>query len=221
MKNQEHNGMLVRKPWGEEWLVYSNEKLAIWLLKIDFDKQTSLHAHPHKDSGLIVLDGLAKVSFLNNSITLKGIDKIMIFRGRFHQTKALSKRGAILLEIETPEDKNDLIRLSDNYGRENKGYETEENYFPLTKNHLVIPSNITNENYNLFGCKIKIYQTKTKKDLINKDFESIFVFLDGGIVTEKGDFLSRTGDVVSSHNLDLLLNKFDIYPNTLVMEIEK
>ena len=53
---------------------------------------------------------------------LKAPDKLMIRPGLFHSTKSLSK-DSIVLEIETPINKNDLVRYKDNYGRENKPYE--------------------------------------------------------------------------------------------------
>ena len=50
----------------------------------------------------------------------------MIRPGLFHSTKALSKKDSIVLEIETPINKNDLVRYKDNYGRENKPYEKKK-----------------------------------------------------------------------------------------------
>ena len=40
----------------------------------------------------------------------------------FHRIKA-KKSDLFALEIETPSLRSDLIRLQDNYGRRNKGYE--------------------------------------------------------------------------------------------------
>ena len=54
-------------------------------------------------------------------MNLTGLDKIHIFRSRFHSTQALT--DSFLFEIESPEDKADLVRLDDSYGRENSGYE--------------------------------------------------------------------------------------------------
>ena len=58
-----------------------------------------------------------------NECGLKSLDKVMIRRGLFHSTKALSENGAFIFEIETPVDKQDLVRLNDLYGRESKPYE--------------------------------------------------------------------------------------------------
>ena len=50
----------------------------------------------------------------------------MIRQGLFHCTKNTSKDYATVLEIETPIDKDDLVRFKDDYGRENKPYEEKE-----------------------------------------------------------------------------------------------
>ena len=54
---------------------------------------------------------------------LKSSDKLMIRPDLFHSTKGLAKKDSIVLEIETPINKDDLVRYKDNYGRENKPYE--------------------------------------------------------------------------------------------------
>lgn len=213
------NNSLVKKSWGSEYLMYRNSKVSVWLLKIDHNKRTSMHAHPRKNTGLIVIDGVAKVAFLKNSINLKRIDKVMIFRGTFHQTEALSKNGVVVLEVETPEDKKDLVRLSDDYGRENQGYETEENYSEIPSDCLTIPSDTVDGFFETFKTSIRIYKPK-KEELINKDFETAIVFLDGGIVSNN-DLLVQPGDVVSVTTLDILLEKFNLSPDSLIMEITK
>ena len=54
------------------------------------------------------------VGFYEKKI-LKAPDKLMIRPGLFHSTKSLSREGSIVLEIETPIDKGDLVRYKDNY----------------------------------------------------------------------------------------------------------
>ena len=82
-----------------------------------------MHCHPNKTTGLILLDGLAEISFLNNKLNIQSLEKVMIRKGLFHSTKAKSKNGVNIFEIETPVDKHDLVRLEDSYGREAKPYE--------------------------------------------------------------------------------------------------
>mgnify|MGYP003688721445 CR=1 FL=1 len=119
----EYKNVIVNKPWGYEYLAYENEHVGLWFLHIDKEHQTSLHCHPKKDTGLIVLDGVVDVSFLNNINRLVAGRKIMIRKGLFHSTKALSENGANIFEIETPKIKHDLVRLEDKYGRKAKPYE--------------------------------------------------------------------------------------------------
>ena len=59
-----YQDLIVEKPWGYEYLAYENKDVALWALYISYDQETSLHCHPNKDTGLIVLDGSVNVSFL-------------------------------------------------------------------------------------------------------------------------------------------------------------
>ena len=142
-KNMPHNSTsltskVVIKPWGKEYLCNQNKIVAIWVLHINYLQKTSMHCHPRKDTGLVVLDGTAELSFLNNKITLKPLNKIHIFRRRFHSTKALSKKGCCLLEIENPNNKKNLLRISDSYGREKLGYEGSSHMIPKSKKTLTL-----------------------------------------------------------------------------------
>jgi hypothetical protein len=74
----------------------------------------------------VLLDGEAEISFLADKRQLKSLDKVMIRRGLFHSTKAVSDKGAFVFEIETPVDKQDLVRLNDQYGRTSKPYEDDK-----------------------------------------------------------------------------------------------
>ena len=114
---------VVIKPWGYEFLVFENNLVAVWLLYIKKGFSTSMHCHPQKKTSLILLSGNAmNITFLHRRY-LKGGDAIIIEKEVFHSTKSLSDDGVFLLEIETPPNKTDLVRLEDRYGRELSGYE--------------------------------------------------------------------------------------------------
>ena len=91
---------IVKKPWGYEYLMYENEKVALWFLHIKNGEKTSMHCHPNKTTGLVLLDGEAEVSFLSNKNKLTPLSKIMIRKGLFHSTQAISNGGAYILENE-------------------------------------------------------------------------------------------------------------------------
>lgn len=115
--------MIVNKPWGYEYLVFENKFVAVWILFLKEGFSTSMHCHPKKKSSLIILSGRAIVSSLNALHELTELEAIMIDNGVFHSSEAISANGAIIMEIETPPDKSDLVRIKDKYGREEQGYE--------------------------------------------------------------------------------------------------
>lgn len=114
---------VVRKPWGTEYLMYRNDFVEIWRLTVNAGQQTSLHCHPNKKTALIMVDGNARFTTLDGTVTLGPLDAAVIDAGAFHQTTAASPQGITLLEVETPPAKHDLLRLRDEYGRTHQAYE--------------------------------------------------------------------------------------------------
>ena len=124
--NLDYNNSIVKKPWGYEYLVFENEHVAIWMLHIARMEKTSMHSHPNKSTALILLGGEEAKEYL-----LKESDCLMIEKSAFHQTEAtsniltlpMSQNGIWVMEIESPVNKSDLVRLKDNYGRVGSAYE--------------------------------------------------------------------------------------------------
>ena len=75
----DHRKNIVKKPWGYEYLVYENENVALWFLNISKGQKTSMHCHPKKTTGLMVINGDAEVSFLSNKMKLSKSEKVMRF----------------------------------------------------------------------------------------------------------------------------------------------
>lgn len=121
-----YQGIVIQKPWGYEYLVFENENCAVWLLSLIHGGATSLHCHPRKKTSLTVLGGEIQFKTLNEEMTVKKGEGLFIDKGVFHSSKAISSDGAVILETETPNNKKDLIRLLDNYGREGRGYEGKD-----------------------------------------------------------------------------------------------
>lgn len=212
------DNVVVKKPWGYEYLCYKNKNLAIWFLHIVKNRSTSLHCHPKKHTSLIVLNGAVNVSFMRSSTYIKALDKIGIFRSRFHSTTALTD-DTFLLEVETPEDKHDLVRLKDSYGRENKGYETQEHFTLKTTEELWINDPTFNSvqhhknvtfNHFIADERIKLFD---EKDLM--------IVTEGGIVTDKNDQLVYPGDTIDGESLNTLSNSFILLPTTTLIHIKQ
>jgi acetolactate synthase I/II/III large subunit len=131
----DYSRVVVRKPWGYEYLMFQNDAVAVWILRLLPGASTSLHCHVHKTTSLVVLSGEACCRRINESVTRKAGEGLVIGAGVFHQTTAISPDGVFLMEIETPVNKRDLIRLSDAYGRTGLGYETAEHMTVNTANY--------------------------------------------------------------------------------------
>ena len=211
---------VVSKPWGYEYLAYQNDKVALWFLYIGHEQQTSMHCHPNKTTGLIVLDGEAEISFLGNSFKCKPVSKTMIRKGLFHSTKAISKNGACVFEIETPVDKHDLVRLEDKYGRQGKPYESSDFESPKKENCLWLSDD--DHEYEFSNCKIKVENVSDIDFIKSKREGESITFLDGGIKAENGKLVAQAGDVVQLETLNKLVKLFPhVDNNTKIMTIAK
>jgi len=127
----DYRDVIVKKPWGYEYLVFENEHVAIWMLQIVRKRRTSMHCHPRKRTGLILLSGEAQFHHLEGSIALSRMNAVNVDPRTFHSTEAasllpihpVSEDGIWVMEIETPPLKEDLCRMSDAYGRAGATYE--------------------------------------------------------------------------------------------------
>jgi len=128
-----YKNLVCIKPWGYEFLAYQNKKIGIWFLKITKGHSTSLHTHFNKDTFIIVIKGSAIINLINdNVINLNCMDTIFLPHYNFHGLSTFSDE-TYLLEIEIFNDnthfsdKNDLLRINDQYKRKSTGYESSVN----------------------------------------------------------------------------------------------
>jgi hypothetical protein len=221
-----HSLSIVKKPWGLEYLAYQNTEVAIWILHINKNQSTSMHCHPQKTTGLVVMDGIAEISFLADKRILNSLDKVMIRRGLFHSTKALT--DLILLEIETPNDKQDLVRLKDKYGRETKAYEDESFEVPKKEDCLWINEPTKNEvpiETSFANCNLVIKEINSTKQILNYEDSDILIFLCGGMIRNidsKSHLVTVPGDVGFADVVKQVALELDgVKEKTLVLSISK
>lgn len=127
----DYSRVIVKKPWGYEYLVFQNEDVAIWMLHVVRKRKTSMHCHPRKKTSLILLSGQAKFYHPKGDLELNPMDGVIIGRGVYHSTEAfnphpidpVSENGIWVMEIESPPMKSDLVRMKDAYGRAGTAYE--------------------------------------------------------------------------------------------------
>ena len=217
----DYSGVIVSKPWGYEYLMYENSAVAVWYLFIDSGRKTSLHSHPRKKTGLILLSGEAELSFLHDSVRLKGLSKMMIRQGLFHSTSAVSPEGASIIEVESPRNKGDLVRMDDEYGREGKPYEGHDAMLPIGDQHIRLsdPPDGGQNRYSLCGCTLSLETFEDATAFKERGDEELIVILEGSLNTNSGDPITSPGDVIAKKTLDRLTASFDSCSPGLLLAI--
>jgi len=226
-KSSFYDNRVVNKPWGNEYVVYRNSnKLSVTLLNIDYNKKTSLHCHPTKKTGFIVLSGKALIQLGLWKATSKNYSspsKLMIRTGLFHSIKAVSKKGLCALEFETPVNKNDLVRFKDSYGREKKPYEGKEFTNKMSKKDITFKKNTTKIQRYIFGDKVELsMETHKNFKLLNKEkMQTIFAILDGHVIDKYGKNVLSCGDIIRTGTLKKLSEVFKIKKNLTLIKVKK
>jgi mannose-6-phosphate isomerase-like protein (cupin superfamily) len=215
------DNVIVRKPWGYEYLMYRSDRIGLWYLHIDEGAQTSLHCHPLKKTGYILLSGEALVSFLNDSIALKAVSKLMIREGLFHSTKAVSPGGIAVIEVESPPDKQNLVRLDDAYGRKEKPYEGAEAAAPITDQCVILRAASPGERLThvLHGVELVLEEFPDPSPLLARPAGEILLVLGGGLVSSSNDPIVSPGDVVSAGTFKRLAETFSAPCGVSVMTV--
>lgn len=219
--NSIYRDVVVKKPWGYEYLAYENEYVGLWFLKLDKDHKTSFHCHPLKTSGLFVIKGEAMVSFFEDNFIVKTGQKMMIRKGLFHSTKSVSQGGTLILEIETPKDKLDLVRLDDMYGRTAKPYEGTSEEFEKDDSCKWIqdPLQGSSNIYNFLDVKIKVENISNTNEFNKKSDNENLMFLRGGILCNNQN-ITQPGDIVKISTIKKLIQTFKrIQSNTIILSI--
>ncbi len=121
---RKHRGLdyLIRKPWGEEYRIYDDVFLDAWLLWLRPGWRTSEHAHARKVTDLLCLSGHGEIMAGDGRRQpIEPGTTVHIDQGAVHATTAATE--LVLVEIETPRDKLDVVRIKDDNGRAGRGYE--------------------------------------------------------------------------------------------------
>jgi rfaE bifunctional protein nucleotidyltransferase chain/domain len=199
---------------GYEFLIYESINLGTWFLEINNNFGTSIHTHFKKNTIMIVVSGKIKLNMVDDYKIYGEGSIIFIPKRKFHGLNSLSNKSYII-EIEIFDndvnfsDKNDLLRLIDNYKRENTGY---------SNSVKIKTENI--EEYNYFYLKDNLeYQVKDTiinygelKNIFNKDkINDIYILYENTILINNkiinvGSFFNY--DEISKLNINKLNNKF-------------
>ena len=109
----------VPKPWGHETIWAQTDRYVGKILHINAGQELSVQYHNRKDETVHLLSGeivyRVKRGELLEDMQLKVGESFRISPGTIHQMVALT--DCDVLEVSTPE-LDDVVRLSDKYGRE-------------------------------------------------------------------------------------------------------
>jgi len=222
-----YDDKVVYKPWGHEHIIYKNKKdLSVTLLKINYNKKTSLHCHPNKKTGFIVIAGRALIQLGLWKTTAKyysAPSKLMIRTGLFHSIKSVSKNGLYALEFETPFNKKDLVRFKDDYGRQSKPYEGKNFTKKINSDFIKFtkPKLGKNQLFKIKKTNISLEIHKNFKNLINKKNSTIFAIIDGNVVDKHKRRVLSYGDIIRTGTLKKLSEVFKIRKYLTVIRVWK
>lgn len=214
LNQDELNYVKVLKPWGYEYLFYQDKEIAIWLLHIKAGAATSLHCHLEKETTMYVIQGNVIITGLNKEVRLTENESLQIDKKVFHKTH--SKEGAFIFEIEKPNKKLDLLRLKDDYGRNDSNYENSDSFMKLRKNYDYIDSRkVKNENNFIKYVGEKKITIDTVASVVDKKYdlkESGFILLDVDDQEDKllkGKLVSPTRLIASINDKLMIVSRYE------------
>lgn len=201
--NFDFKSIHVAKPWGGEYLIYANTETEVWNLYIKPQRSTSMHCHPNKRTALLILEGRALFSSLNESWELMPMDAMVIDPGVFHSTSCLSKAGLRLLEFETPPMKHDLVRLEDKYGRAQQGYEGQE-FMAVDNTRIRFFGEENGPTKKFFNNNISIRSLNNNNDIIKAagNGKNLAVILSGKIKNSSGDAIYSPANIINPEEIE-------------------
>lgn len=204
----DYKGVVVHKPWGYEYLLFENSSVAIWVLYLKQGHSTSMHCHPNKKSSLVVLRGEVLCSTLEGFFTRRKGESLIIETAVFHTTKALSRSGALIMELETPPNKRDLVRLKDAYGREGKEYEGEDKMTREVSKFEYVDfhkANLRTRTTRILGrCRMQLYLHENKSTVhkrLMRERAPLICLLSGSLHDHKGNVIASVGETIETSTL--------------------
>jgi rfaE bifunctional protein nucleotidyltransferase chain/domain len=233
MEKVDYKNKVCIKPWGYEFLIYESQKLGTWFLEINNNVGTSTHTHFKKGTIMIVVSGKIRLNMVDDYKIYGEGSVIYIPKRKFHGLNSISERSYII-EIELFDedvdfsDKNDLLRLVDNYKRENTGYSNSVN---------VLTENI--EKYNYFYLQNDLHHKVENteiyygelKNIFNKDtINDIYILYENTMLLNNkiinvGSFFNYNEisklDINNSNNKFLRLTFNGIINNKIINSIEE
>lgn len=107
------------RPWGKWEVLAVGEKYASKRITVNPGERLSLQYHHHREEHWTIVQGEAEVEVDNVIYRLTGGKHIFIPLGAKHRIKNVGQNNLVFIEVQYGEnlDEDDIVRVSDDYGR--------------------------------------------------------------------------------------------------------
>lgn len=223
---EDYSAVVIEKPWGYEYSLMKSDASDAWFLSIQQGQRTSMHCHPTKKTSIVLLGGECEVTTFNKKAILKAGDGIVIDKGVFHSTLALSPSGISLLETETPVNKKDLVRFNDVYGRVGLSYEGGKHVRP--RDPMAMPSFYEAEGRDrqmVFSeCRLSahvLHDAVQFTRALSSFSDGVMVVLGGEVRDGSGAVLFSHADAFHAHELTAHAGALSLTGNLQLLYVQK
>ncbi|WP_186587262.1 hypothetical protein [Synechococcus sp. A15-28] len=221
----------VKKPWGYEFEYFENTDVSIWVLCMGYmhksgylmdDSKTSFHMHEHKSSTVLCIDGAIMVETFSGANILRPFESTKVSSKEFHRVSSYLNYG-IALEIESPNDRNDIARLFDSHGRVNKGYDwnhSDLSDLSILKSEVDFSNNFPNltlidaetgvSSLQIYNKNNTTYITGVSVDQLVQTYDSgsVFICTEGKLIDKNNKTILLPSSVYVVENLAMLSERF-------------
>ncbi len=107
------------RPWGTWEVLATGDRYTVKRISVLPGHRLSLQYHQHRSEHWTIVQGLAEVELDDVVHLMSPGEHVHIPVGALHRVRALGSERLVFLEIQVGEilDENDIIRVSDDYGR--------------------------------------------------------------------------------------------------------
>jgi len=234
----DYKNQVCIKPWGYEFLIYESKKMGTWFLEINKNVGTSIHTHFNKDTIMIVIHGKIKLNMIDSYNVYGEGSVIYIPKRKFHGLNSFTEKSFVI-EIEIFNDnvdfsdKNDLLRLVDNYKRDITGYASSVNVITENLerfNYFYLENNLKFkiEKTDIYFGKLKDIFKKSNKDSKNDLYilyeNSILInnkIINSGSILNNEEILNLYNSNYDLNNTFLKLTFNGIINNKIINSVEE
>ena len=107
------------RPWGTWEVLATGNRYTVKRIRVLPGHRLSLQYHQHRSEHWTIVQGFAEVELDDVVHQMSAGNHVHIPVGALHRVRALGSEPLVFLEIQVGEilDENDIIRISDDYGR--------------------------------------------------------------------------------------------------------